>query len=446
MLRRWWLRLALTLAVGCSTGGAPEDGDAGADDAGEDADSSRDGSADSRPDGLDGDAPAPQDGSSGDGDAQDGDVPDGSVAGSEYRFPPPPPGDRELRVVQIPAEGLDRGVGSRHVIDFERDDGYLLLVPPDEPITGMVDIETNARTVVIHGAEFLPTRIAFDEPLGPRGNLTVGKVLDIFTTGANFPEIYVLRCLFRTTDDEGRVVWNAGDPINVGGEQSEDSRRWPLVHVEGCWFDDLFGYSEPVIGHTDIIKVESGPVRGIRIARNRWGCSYQFFILFNRHNEEYGAFPGGTNELFDNQWYSIDAPAGWSARVGSNLYLSTSYSGHVAQGRYHPYLFLGVRGGGEDGHGTYVDMTGNSQDDDLGDLMSPPEGYGFELVGDDLVGVSGQPPEERNDDQDWGQGIIHRGLHPRLGDPTTRDRPAMREETGRTHRVTSRSELEAIAR
>lgn len=369
----------------------------------------------------------------------------GSATGAQYRFTPPPIGAREFQIVNIPTAGLDSGTGAgqRYVITFATNSGYLLLAPPDSAITGMVDIETNAQTVVLHGAEFLPD-FAVEKVTGPAGNLTVGKVLDIFTTGSNSPEIYLYKTKFRTTDDNGRVVWNAGDPVNVGGTQSADNTKWPLTYMEQNWVDDLYGFAVDTVGHTDVIKSNSGPVRGFRIARNRWACSYQFFILFTGHNETWGAYPGGTNEMFDNQWYSINPPPSWSEPVANNLYLSTSYTNQVSNGFYHAYLFNGTGAGGTDGYGTYINMSGNTQDANLGGIMSPPLGYGFQLSGNNLVPVAGQPPTNRNADQDWCQGIVYYGDHPKLNDTSTRDRPVMRAETGCAYRITTREQLEAI--
>lgn len=368
------------------------------------------------------------------------------VSGAVYRFTPPAIGSREFQAVSIPTTGLDTGTGTgqRYVITFAGNDGYLLLCPPSSPINGTVDIETNAQTVVIHGAEFLPD-YAVEKVTGPAGNKTVGKVLDIVTTGANNPEIYMYKSLWRTTDDSGRVVWNAGDPINVGGYQSADNTRWPTVYMEQNWIDDLYGFAADTVGHTDCIKSNSGPVKGFRIARNRWGCSYQFFILFQSHNETYGAYPGGTNEFHDNQWYSIDTPTSWAEPIANSLYLSTSYTNQVSNGFYHAYKFNGTGAGGLNGYGTYIDMSGNHQDGNLGGIMSPPVGYGFQLSGSDLVAISGQPPTNRNNDMDWVQGTVYNGTHPKLNDISTRDRPVMRSETGSAYRITTREQLEAIA-
>lgn len=368
-----------------------------------------------------------------------------STSGAIYRFTPPAIGSREFQAVSIPTTGLDTGTGTgqRYVITFAGNDGYLLLCPPSSPINGTVDIETNAQTVVIHGAEFLPD-YAVEKVTGPAGNKTVGKVLDIVTTGANNPEIYMYKSLWRTTDDNGRVVWNAGDPINVGGYQSADNTRWPTVYMEQNWIDDLYGFAADTVGHTDCIKSNSGPVKGFRIARNRWGCSYQFFILFQSHNETYGAYPGGTNEFHDNQWYSIDTPTSWAEPIANSLYLSTSYTNQVSNGFYHAYKFNGTGAGGLNGYGTYIDMSGNHQDGNLGGIMSPPVGYGFQLSGSDLVAISGQPPTNRNNDMDWVQGTVYNGTHPKLNDISTRDRPVMRSETGSAYRITTREQLEAI--
>lgn len=369
----------------------------------------------------------------------------GSATGAQYRFTPPPIGTREFQIVNIPTTGLDTGTGAgqRYVITFATNSGYLLLAPPDSAITGMVDIETNAQTVVLHGAEFLPD-FAVEKATGPAGNLTVGKVLDIFTTGSNSPEIYLYKNKFRTTDDNGNVVWNAGDPINVGGFQSSDNTKWPLTYMEQNWVDNLYGFAIDTVGHTDVIKSNSGPVRGFRIARNRWACSYQFFILFTGHNETWGAYPGGTNQMFDNQWYSINPPPSWSEPVANNLYLSTSYTNQVSNGFYHAYMFKGTGAGGTDGYGTYIDMSGNTQDTNLGQLMSPPVGYGFQLNGNNLEAIAGQPPANRNNNQDWCQGNVYFGDHPKLGDLTTHDRPVLRTETGTPYRITTRAQLEAL--
>lgn len=369
----------------------------------------------------------------------------GAATGAQYRFTPPPIGTREFQIVNIPTAGLDSGTGAgqRYVITFATNSGYLLLAPPDSAITGMVDIETNAQTVVLHGAEFLPD-FAVEKVTGPAGNLTVGKVLDIFTTGSNSPEIYLYKNKFRTTDDNGTVVWNAGDPINVGGTQSADNTKWPLTYMEQNWLDDLYGFAVDTVGHTDCIKSNSGPVRGFRIARNRWACSYQFFILFTGHNETWGAYPGGTNEFHDNQWYSINPPPSWSEPVANNLYLSTSYTTQVSNGFYHAYKFNGTGAGGTDGYGTYVDMSGNTQDANLGGIMSPPVGYGFQLNGNNLEAIAGQPPANRNNNMDWVQGNVYYGDHPKLGDLTTHDRPVLRTETGTPYRITTREQLEAI--
>lgn len=368
-----------------------------------------------------------------------------AFTGDAYRFPPPAVGSREFQAVNIPVTGLDTGTGTgqRYTITFSGNDGYLLLCPPSTPITGTVDIETNAKTIVIHGAEFLPN-YAVEKVTGPAGNKTVGKVLDIFTTGSNSPEIYILKCRFRTTDDAGNVVWNAGDPINVGGYQSSDTTKWPTVYVEQNWIDNLYGFAADTVGHTDIVKSNSGPVRGFRIARNRWGCSYQFFILFQSWNETYGAYPGGTNEFYDNQWYSINTPVSWSEPVANNLYLSTSYTTKVANGYYHAYKFNGTGAGGSNGWGTYIDKTGNTQDADLTGIMSPPAGYGFNLSGSDLVAIAGQPSSNRNNDQDWVQGTVYNGTHPKLADTTTRDRPVLVTETGKNFRITTQAQLETI--
>lgn len=365
--------------------------------------------------------------------------------GDAYRFPPPPVGSREFQAVNIPVGGLDTGsgAGQRYTITFSGNDGYLLLCPPNAPITGNVDISTNAKTVVIHGAEFLPG-YAVEKVTGPAGNKTVGKVLDIVTTGSNDPEIYIYKCKFRTTNDAGTVVWNAGDPINVGGYQSSDTTKWPTVYVEQNWFDNLYGFAADTVGHTDIVKSNSGPVKGFRIARNRWGCSYQFFILFQSHNETYGAYPGGTNEFYDNQWYSIDAPPSWSEPVANNLYLSTSYTTQVSNGFYHAYKFNGTGAGGSSGWGTYIDKSGNTQDTDLTGIMSPPAGYGFNLSGSNLVAIAGQPASNRNNDQDWVQGTVYNGTHPKLADTTTRDRPVFVTETGKNFRITTRAQLDGI--
>lgn len=362
-----------------------------------------------------------------------------------YRYAPPSVGNREFQAVSIPVEGLDTGTGAgqRYTITFTGNDGYLLLVPPASAINGNVDITTNAKTVVIHGAEFLPT-YAVEKVTGPSGNKTVGKVLDIVTTGANNPEVYIMKCRWRTKDDSNNVVWNAGDPINVGGYDSTDTTKWPTVYVEGNWMDDLYGYAADTVGHTDIVKSNSGPVKGFKIARNRWACSYQFFILFTSYNETRGAYPGGVNEFHDNQWYSIDAPSGWSEPVANNLYLSTSYTTQVSNGFYHAYKFLGVNTGGADGYGTYINMSGNTQDADLTGIMSPGAGYGFSLSGSDLVAVAGQPSSNRNNDMDWVQGKIYNGSHPKLNDLSTYDRPVMMSETGKNFRITTKEQLDAI--
>lgn len=65
-------------------------------------------------------------------------------------------------------------------------------------------------------------------------------------------------------------------------------------------------------------------------------------------------------------------------------------------------------------------MSGNTQDANLGGIMSPGPGYGFELSGQNLVAIAGQPPSNRNNDMDWTQGTIYYGNHPKLNDSSTK--------------------------
>lgn len=156
-----------------------------------------------------------------------GNYPSSSAIGLEYRFAPPPVGSREFQIVNIPTTGLDTGTGAgeRYVITFAGSDGYLLLAPPATPIRGMVDIETNAKTVVIHGAEFLPDFATERSGAGiPAGNLTIGKMLDIVTTGTNDPEIYILKNKFRTTDDNSTVVWNVETRSTLAAIRAQTQR------------------------------------------------------------------------------------------------------------------------------------------------------------------------------------------------------------------------------
>ena len=367
-------------------------------------------------------------------------------ATADYLYWPPQVGNREFRIVEIPFGGLDTGTGSgqRYVINFNGNDGYLLLTAPATPITGMVDISTNAKTIVLHGADFAPEFASQKTGSNdPPANRTVGKVLDIYTTGANNPEIYLFKLRFNSALGGGGTDWNAGDAINFGGTASSDQSKYPLLTMEQCWFDDLWGWESSTIGHTDIVKTESGPNCGMRWVRSRAGCSYQFFIFFNRHNETYGAVPGAIFEFIDNQFYSLSAPADWSPRTHTNLYFTTSYTNQVSNGKYHPFFMRGITTGNEYGYGNYVDMS-QSNRSMLSELTTAGGLYAFEQVGDILVGIPGNPPSNRNNNMDFGNGIIYKGLHPQLDNTNSRSRPVMRTETGSDYRITTLDQLKAI--
>ena len=197
-----------------------------------------------------------------------------------------PARDRDIVIVRVPPEGItveDPGLPSQ----------LLLLVAPDEPITGFVRARfLRYRAVVMIGASFAKVGHAFRPAQGNRRPIRGGEVFQIsfdnrdeWSGGAPFS--FLANIDFRAADS----AW--GDFIRTGTKV--DGTRRNFAQWSGTMLQKIrvpvghYGWHVPgdERTHSDFYQFPYGGVRGMRVADCDIRWSYQTF--FTRIHE--GSFP-----------------------------------------------------------------------------------------------------------------------------------------------------------